>query len=1095
MSRNGDSLSKETLIPGQAHAESAFPPNPPHYQITGLLGRGGAGAVYQARDLRLDRDVAIKFLRQSEDRWHERFQREAQALALLDHPGLCRIYEIGEVAGQPFLVMQLLRGQTLNDAGLDQRECLMVIRDVARTLHDVHRAGLIHRDLKPGNIMICRDGEGKPQPIVLDFGLARLQDKSGLTMTGEILGTPGFMSPEQARGETGVSDLTDVYGLGATLYDALAGKPPYEGGTWESVLQALLNSEPVRPSLLVPSLPREVEIIIMTCLAREPHRRYQGVQALAEDLDRYLDGRLIKAQAPSLVYRVGRVVTRHKAVVSLTMVALVLLLGSLIWGRIEATRREHLARQFAGELADIENRSRLTFLARRHPIGPSQAALRHDLGQLAQLLEGKGTTTRAAGEQALGLGYLALKDHQAALIHLERSWARGHRSPELAFGLGLVYSLFYRERMARIMVTEQGQSPAAVAETGRLRHEALFYMKHPDLGDVVAPQYLAATIAFCEKRYEATLELLDAATDLPPWFYEAVQLRAVTERLWAIQFSRQGALAAADQHFQQALVAARQGVAVGASDPESYRVLARIHLDVLVQDLHREVSQLNAFHQGLAVLDQLETVLPGDGEAALMRARMWHMEARRIRDEKGDASIALAEGQAALADARGSPVEAARIDRFEGALFWLWAQWLKDKNLPAGAMAEQALQVLERIPEAQRDYFVHFTLGSAYRSLAQSLERKGEAAGWAYDCSIDSLSGALRLQPEGIEAANSLAMTLYHLARVQGSQRQVPLLKQAEAVLLAAIGIHASHPVLRYQLGRIYLRLAQTDAGRLDDTYCDQALAAFEKAKALNPRLGRAYERMSKIWLLRAQHAWANGTDYADYHTAGLAICAQGLAMNERLTYLNRNRAFLLYFKGKYTLRQGLDPTPYLNEAAVAASAFEGSEAILTRGSIERLRGEWALLRGKDPTEALRLAEASFKAVLKLDPSHVEAQRSLGRLYTLKAAWLSGQGEDIGSITTEAKTALATGPRTDPLWLSARARLAVLLGKSSEPLEVTTLLDALAAYAHMPEMMAARASLLEFKGDKQAAEALMKRAHEANPWLRFSWRLQGRSGY
>ena len=1095
MSRNGDAPDEKTLTPGQSHTASKLPPNPPFYQIIGLLGKGGSGVVYQARDLRLDRDVAIKFLRQRDDRWYERFQREAQALALVDHPGLCRIYEIGEVANQSFLVMQMLHGRTLKEAGLDQRELLIVVREVALALHEVHRAGLIHRDLKPGNIMVCRDGDGNPKPFVLDFGLARMENQSDLTMTGEVMGTPGFMAPEQARGEVGITDLADVYGLGATLYDVLVGKPPFEGATWESVLHDLLNSEPVRPRLLIPNLPREVEVIIMTCLAKEPGLRYQGVQAMADDLGRYLDGRPIEAQTPSLLYRAGRFAKRHKVVVFLAATALILLLASLAWGRIEADRREGIARQVSRELADIENRSRLTFLARGHNIEPRQAELRHDLNQLARLIEARGAATRAAGERALGLGYLAMKDPRTALVFLERSWARGHRSPELVYGLGLAYSLLYREKLSRVMVTEQGQSPVVLAETRRLRQKALFYMKHPNLGDTAPSAYLDALIAFCELRYETALALLDAATNLPPWFYEAEQLRAVTERLWAIQLSRQGLIDEADLHFQRALVAARQAVAIGASDPESYRVLARIYLDILVQNLHRKVKWQNVFPQGLAVLDELEAVLPRDGEAALLRARMWHMEARLARDERGDPSTALAEGEAALAKARALSVEPERVFRFEGALLWLWAQWLGDQRLPATAMLEQAIYVLEQIPEAQRDYFVHFTLGSAYRNLAHDLERKGEDAEWSYNCSIDSLTNALDLQPEGIEAANSLAMTFYHLARVRGDDQELALLKRAESVLSEAREIHDSHPVLCYQQGRVYLALAQAGPGPLDANDCDRALAAFEKAIMLNPRQGRAYERISWLWLLRAQNAWDQGKNYLDFINAGLRICEKGLAMNARLTFLNRNRAYLLYFKGKYALRRGEDPNAFLNEAALAANAFKGSEAMLSRGSIERLRGEWAFLRGEDPTEALSRADAAFDAILKQNPEHAEAHRSLGRLYTLKAAWLLTRGGDIKSVSARADAALSHGSGAEPPWLSARVRLMVLVARSGEPVDTAALAEALSRHENLPEMTAAKACLLDIRGDKQAAETLMKRAYEANPWLRFFWRLQGGSGY
>jgi tetratricopeptide (TPR) repeat protein len=279
-----------------------------------LIGSGGMGRVYSAFDPQLGRTLAIKRTVGVEAEQRIRFFAEARAQAALDHPNICKIYEVGETEGEPYIAMQWVRGKGLQDAGkaMTLGEKVAIMRDVAHAIQAAHRAGLVHRDIKPSNILVERDDRGGWHPYVVDFGLARLQSQPGITLSGMVVGSPCYMSPEQAAGEgSRVTELSDVYGLGATLYELLTGHLPFSGANPAEMLWKVMQGEPVPPRHHLPDLPRDLETIVLRCMERDPERRYPSASQLAEDLDRYLQGEPIQARPASLIYRLRKRLSKH----------------------------------------------------------------------------------------------------------------------------------------------------------------------------------------------------------------------------------------------------------------------------------------------------------------------------------------------------------------------------------------------------------------------------------------------------------------------------------------------------------------------------------------------------------------------------------------------------------------------------------------------------------------------------------------------------------------------------------------------------------------------------------------------------------------
>ncbi len=282
----------------------------PGYELLGMLGRGGMGVVYKARHVTLNRTVALKMIRTGDDASPaelNRFRREAEAAARLQHPNVVQVYEVGEWRGsggddpQPYIALEYVSGGSLADAfrgSLQPPHAIArVIETVARALAHVHAQGIIHRDLKPANILMAVTDGGPPVPKITDFGLAKLTVAGHMTQTGMALGTPSYMAPEQIDASSPlIGPATDVYGLGAILYEALTGRPPFKAETPMATMMHVRHVEPVAPHLLEPTVPRDLETICLKCLAKDPGRRYGSAQSLAEDLARFQAGEPIRAR-------------------------------------------------------------------------------------------------------------------------------------------------------------------------------------------------------------------------------------------------------------------------------------------------------------------------------------------------------------------------------------------------------------------------------------------------------------------------------------------------------------------------------------------------------------------------------------------------------------------------------------------------------------------------------------------------------------------------------------------------------------------------------------------------------------------------------
>jgi eukaryotic-like serine/threonine-protein kinase len=318
---------------------SARQPRIPGYDVLGELGRGGMGIVFKARQVKLNRLVALKMILDAEYAGAKdlaRFRSEAEVLAAHQHPNIVQIHEVGEHDGRPYFSLELVEGgslaQRIAGVPLPVAEAVYLVETLARALQGAHDRGVVHRDLKPGNVLLTGDGT----PKVADFGLAkRLDAGEGLTAPGLVMGTPSYMAPEQARGESkAVGPAADVYALGAILYECLTGRPPFRAATSAETLLQVLREEPIPPSRLVPRISRDLETITLQCLRKDAAKRYASALALAEDLRHFREGQPIQARPVGRLERAVKWARRRPTVAALSAAVVlvsVIGFGGVLW--------------------------------------------------------------------------------------------------------------------------------------------------------------------------------------------------------------------------------------------------------------------------------------------------------------------------------------------------------------------------------------------------------------------------------------------------------------------------------------------------------------------------------------------------------------------------------------------------------------------------------------------------------------------------------------------------------------------------------------------------------------------------------------------
>lgn len=516
------------------------------YETAVAIGRGAGGEVFKAWDPEAQRFVALKMFPLGSEALAQRHSREARAQGRLRHPAICEIFEVGVTeAGRPFIAMRFVDGQPLDAIApqLSLTERVLLVRQIADAVGCAHRAGLIHRDLKPSNLLVERDATRELRPFVLDFGLVHIIEATPLTETGQILGTPGYLSPEQARGGAQVDARSDVFSLGIILYQVLTGDLPFESPTTVGSLWKVLEHEPPLAHRLNREVPPELSHIAQKAMEKDPQRRYDDADSLGRDLDRFLATETPTARGFGWWGRWLRRLERRPLPWLVGALLLLLTLGSWGWGvyqSYQAAQETRQAELFARRSSAIEAQLRFLQLLPRRPLGNDLKRLQLALGQLADDVAAAQGRARAAGTYAIGRVELALGQPEQALVSLRQAQALGFEDPVGSLTLAQASLAVARRDLRWVDLLPDPQVRAA--ERQRLRQD-LQAQVLPDLATAAAAaptedgsRLLAqALLALLMDRPQGALPLAKAVSEGWPWLFEAHLLQAEAHRDSAAQ--------------------------------------------------------------------------------------------------------------------------------------------------------------------------------------------------------------------------------------------------------------------------------------------------------------------------------------------------------------------------------------------------------------------------------------------------------------------------------------------------------------------------------------------------------------------------------
>ncbi len=952
------------------------------YQPLRFLGQGGMGRVFLARDPRLQREVAIKLVRDDDPELSRRLVGEARAQARVQHDRVCKVYEVGEVSGHVYIAMQYVAGKPLGALAseLNMAEKVLIVREAALGVHEAHRSGIIHRDLKPANILVEKDDDGALRPYVMDFGLARSLPE-GASVTVAAVGTPHYMSPEQALGDTRALDRrTDVYGLGATLYHLLCGAPPIEGENTLDILSKIPTVEPKAPRALEPAIPTDLEAIVLRCLEKDRTARYDSARALAEDLDRFLNGEPVQARPTGLVYRLRKRLARHRRLAILLAAALMTVLvamGFAVKARLDAAEREKRARIFTEVVERIEAMALYSALAPLHDIRPDRLALRADLDSLDNAIQAAGPLSAASGHYALGRGALALGEPEKARSELELAWNQGYREPRVAYALALVLGDLYQT--ARLEAERIQDAPLREAKkkdiAGKYRDPALAYLKQAEGAKVPSPHYMAARLASYEDRLDDALSELNAMGDTLPWFYEAPALRGSILATRAARRGNKGDSSGAVADFDAGRTAYQHAIAIGESDPTLYEAAADLEYAALIQEIYGEGKVEPSFERGTRDVSHALSIDPERYQALLLNAQ-FHRRLAEHQGNQGKATDdllqkAMVSAEAAIAlqpDRKDARVELGRI-------YWQKGQSRSERGQDPGEALQKALTVYEGIAAPGRDYDFQINLGLVFDSWADyEMQTGGDP-----------------------EAHRGKAIEAYRTATELDEGPAFAWLNLGNAYLL-----RASYPRAKDPDGDLAL-----------------AIAALDKAGAKNPGQVVGFIYSGDAHSLAAERIRARGGDPRPELARALALYRQGLVINPNLAYLHNGVGAVLLQEALEAWDHGESPEPRLRDAQRAFEeamrvAPDQGFGLINVGEVLATLAQRKLDAGDDPAAAAAAALPVIQRSIAALPDMAPAHLNLGKVYTVLASYDLEKGRSPDANVDLAEKALTEALTRDP---------------------------------------------------------------------------------
>jgi len=914
------------------------------YEVGPLLGTGGMAEVYRAFDPTLNRPVALKLLRETDREHLTRFLREARAQAQIGHENICDVYETGIVDGRPFIAMRCIDGMTLAEAALrmsvDEKVAVMV--DVCEAVHAAHRTGLVHRDLKPNNIMVEPKPDGGWHPWVLDFGLARDSSMDTMTTIGTVVGTPPYMAPEQARAERfRIDRRTDVYALGATLFDLLGGRPPFVADSMVDVMMQVVNNDAPSLRSLDPSISIDLETIVAKCLEKDPQRRYDSARALADDLRRYLDGEPIVARRTSILHRWAMRARKHPTISTLLAIATIAVLASIAWAMttsLQSSRRQQSAQRFGQEIERMEAIARYSAMLPLHDVQRERRWIRERIARIESEVQSMSRTSAGPAEYAIGRGYLALHEWGRSQKHLEAAWAADYRTPEVAYALGRVIGARYQDEAddAERIANADARAARRKQLEKEVRDVALSWLRRAGSSGSDSPAYAEGLISLYEKRYDVALQRARKAFADVPWMHEAKKLEGDIWIARALAEMNNGATDAALASLNRAGDAYRVANSIAASDAS-----------VLLGDATRWYRTMI-----------IDIALGNDPTPSMRNA------------------LAAAE-RAAMTNA-----DLESNFRMRSGVLQRYGEWQTSQGQSPLDSLERAIEFGRRaVAVNPKSSDAHRMVGNALFSRARYAMMHGENAIPLYDASIASLRQAAALAPRNTQTLMSLANSIRRKAEIVGNQGGNPLALLNESIVYydRAAAADPTFANTFNDRGLAFMTRGEWEMEKgIDPTASfDESAKSLQRAIAINPQFSVAMMNLGSVHLDRGNYAMRRGIDPRPMFQQAIGAYDSALQRNAKLAFAHANSGQANLLAAQYALDSNEDPRPWARrgmDAYARALAInpEHANSLAYSGAILLIEAQYALMRVEDTSKLINDARVLVQRAEAIDADSAE---------------------------------------------------------------------------------------------------------------------------
>jgi serine/threonine-protein kinase len=823
------------------------------------------------------------------------------------------------------------------------------------------------RDIEPTNIMVERLWDGRLHPVVMDFGLAYETSRAhGLTQSGVVMGTPAYMPPEQARGQSRHIDRrADVYSLGATFYELLTGTPPFKSLEVIRVLMAILEEDPPPIRTEHPEIPADLETIVLKCLAKEPGQRYDSARALAEDLQRFLDGDPVLARPLGWAQRLSRRARKHKLLLSVAaalLVSLMALAGFGIRARLTILKRERQAREQAAlaerlgqEITDMEWLLRSARQLPLHDLRHEKEIIRQRIAQLQTRLQSYGEG-RSLAHYALGRGHMALHEYPQALAYLRQALTEGHDGAEAHYALGFVLGKQFEQAILAARLSGRGRRAKQQIKESEPRFlaPAIAELQRSKQLSYAAATYLDGLLAFYERDYDAALRYADAALDSAPWQYEAAKLAGDVYLEKALRARDSGAIADARAAFAASVQRYEQAARVGQSDAEVYEGLAETWVRQIEMAVALDEPAEAAYEAAVAASDKILIADPENSSGLVKKAY---------------AAVMTMDLRAGASQSR----------------------------------VQQCFSSVQAVLERQPSHpYASEAMASCYTSAAAIEKREGGDPEPSLRKGMSILEPVLQQHPQFLWGLNDMAILYSMLAdheQAHGNPAAADTRAQAAVYYERAIAVDATFI-------KPYIHLIELNAGALADckslpqvaAIVDKTRALIERCLALNDKHLGCYSSAAEFHARAARRTFTAGADPQPLLSAARLSLGTWQSLAPDQTAVAQTRALVALVDAQDRVRRQQDPTPALTEAQAALERCRREQPRNARCLTLSAETAWMRVTGRRPASALPLlllartdAEQAAESAAG-EPLYTEAWQALAATYLQLAQAGAGTG-------------------------------------------------------------------------------------------------------